>query len=239
MKLHRKILSISGVLAYSMGILLGLVLSGWSTWGEIEAAWMVFRTGEGSIQLHCPLMLDSTEMGSVSASFDNPTEDVIHPTIHAVIGHAFLPRTESTVLTLATGENKQLRWTVGPDDMVFGGLILVNVFETSQRNFPSHQGSCGILFSRFPGLSGKWIFIFMFIVSLICIGSGATLWVTGASPLRGEVEEATKAGFVLAGIVFADMLLILPRWWALSGFFFLAAIMLIVIVITQFVLFPM
>ena len=86
MELRGKSISIPGIVIYVIGILLGLGLCGWSTWGEIEATLLVFHTGEGLIQLHCPLMLDSIETGSVSASFDNPTGEVIHPTVSAVIG---------------------------------------------------------------------------------------------------------------------------------------------------------
>ena len=239
MKPRRKFLAIPGAIIFSAGILLGLILSGWSLWGQVEASLLVFRTGEQDIAaLRCPVMIASREAGKVSAFFDNPTGEVINPTVQAVISHAGQARMESTVLTLAPGEKKQLQWTVGPGDRVFGGLILVNVFETSQRNFPTHQGSCGIPVSSFPSLSGKQVFILMFVTSLIGMAGGAVLWVTGNPRLKGLIENATNASAALAVLVVLDMLLIFPNWWGLSLLFFLVTVMLVVIIITQFMLFP-
>jgi hypothetical protein len=130
---------------------------------------------------------------------------------------------------------------VGPVDKVFGGLVLVNVFETSQRNFPSHQGSCGIpVWGWIPlrGLSGMQVFASMFGTSLAGMMAGAALWVIGNSRLKGLVENATNASAALAVLVFLDMLLIFPGWWGLSMLFFFLSIMLVVIIVTQFMLFP-
>jgi hypothetical protein len=238
MKAHPKILSISGVLVYSIGILLGLALCGWYVWGEVEASLLVFHTGDRGIHLLCPLMLSSTEQGSVSAAFNNPTDEEIHPTVQAVISHKNIPRTESTVLTLAPGQAQKLTWNVNREDKVFGGLILVNVFETSQRNFLSHQGSCSIMFWKFPPFSGKWVFTLFFLICVVTIAGGVLLWLKGNSPLKDMRRSATNAGITLAVVIMVALLLILPRWWILSGLLFLFSIMLIVIIITQFVLFP-
>ena len=238
MKPHPKILSISGVLIYSMGILLGLSLCGWYVWGEVEASLLVFHTGDRGIHLLCPLMLNSTEQGSISAAFNNPTDEEIRPTVQAVISHKNIPRTENSVLTLAPGQAQKLIWNVNREDEVFGGLILVNVFETSQRNFLSHQGSCSIMFWKFPLLSGKWVFTVLFLISVVAIAAGILLWLKSNSPLRDMKLNATNAGITLAVVIMGALLLVLPRWWILSGLLFLFSIMLIVIMITQFVLFP-
>ena len=238
MKPPRKIFSIPGVIIFSAGILLGLVLIAWSLWGQVEASLLVLRTADQGLSLHCPLMLSSTETGSVSADFNNPTAEEINPTVLAVIGKEGQSRTVSTVLTLAPGGKKSLQWQVGPADKVFGGLVLVNVFETSQRNFPTHQGSCGFTVVSFPGLTGKQMFILMFVASLIGMVAGAVLWVIGNYPWRGLIENATNASAALAVLVVLDLLLIFTGWWGLSLLCFLFSIMLIVIIVTQFILLP-
>lgn len=238
MKPPRKTIYVPGAIIFSAGILLGMILIGWSLWGDVEAFVLVFHTGEQGIALHCPLMLTSTELGSVSADFTNPTVDEINPRVHAVISHTGQPRTAYTILTLEPAEKKPLQWQVGPGDTIFGGLILVNVFETSQRNFPSHQGSCGIPVLGLPGLTGEQVFILMFLTGLIGMAGGAALWVIGNGPLRGLLANATNASAVLAVLVVLDLLLIFPGWWGLSLLFFLVAVMMVVIIITQFLLFP-
>jgi hypothetical protein len=239
MRPTRKNLYLPGAFLFSAGVLLGLILSGWSLWGQVEATLLVNHTGEQDIAaLHCPLMLASTETGSLSASFDNPTQEVINPTVQAVIGQESHARTVTTVLTLAPGGKKQLQWQVGPGDRVFGGLILVNLFETSQRNFPTHQGSCGIPVWPFPTLSGIQVFVAMFVASLVGLASGATLWLAGIPHLKGLAANATNASAALAVLVVADLLLIFPNLWGLSLLVFLITLMLVVVIITQFMLFP-
>jgi ABC-type multidrug transport system fused ATPase/permease subunit len=239
MRPPRKTLYLPGAFLFTASILLGLVLTGWSLWGQVEASLLVNRSGEQDIaSLRCPLMLASTETGSVSAYFNNPTAEVIHPTVQAVIGQESRSRMASSVLTLAPGEKKQLQWQVGPGDRVFGGLILVNLFETSQRNFPTHQGSCGIPVSPFPALSGSQVFIAMFVASLVGLAGGAALWLVGNSRLQGLLENATNACAALAVLVVADLLLIFSNWWGLGLLVFLITLMLVVVIITQFILFP-
>jgi hypothetical protein len=242
MRSPRKNLYLLGAFLFSAGIVLGLILSGWSLWGQVEASLLVYPSGQPPIaSLKCPLMLASTEAGIVSAYFDNPTTEEINPTVQAVIGRIGKSRTASGVLTLAPGQRKQVQWQVFPADRVFGGLILVNLFETSQRNFSAHQSYCGIPVWGFPpnsGFSGMQMFILIFATSLVFIIAGGSLWLAGRLPLRGLVEQATNASAALAVLVFLDMLLIFPRWWGLSLFLFLLTVMLVVIIITQFMLFP-
>jgi hypothetical protein len=239
MKNPKKLSLIAAVILYPVGLLIGLALSGWYVWGEVEAALFVSRTGEVTLTtLKCPLILGTAETGTVSASFGNPSPEVIHPTIQAQISHGSLPRTEQTVLTLTPGEVKPVQWQVGAPDRVFGGLILVNVYQSSQKDFPSGQGSCGILLSPVGRISGKTLFVLMFVAALALMGAGLALWYRANSPLRGMIQNATNAVTALAVVAGISMLLIFPRWWVLSGFFFFAAIMLIGIILTQFILFP-
>ncbi len=239
MKKAKRLFLITAVILYPIGLLIGLALSGWYAWGEVEAALFVSRTGDVTLTtLKCPLILGTAETGTVSASFGNPTPEVINPTIQAQISHGSIPRTEQTVLTLAPGEVKPVQWQVGSADRIFGGLILVNVYQSSQKDFPSGQGSCGILLSPVGRLSGKTMFALMFAAALALMGGGLALWYKANSPLRGMKQTATNAVTTLAVVVGISLLLIFPRWWVLSGFFFFAAIMLIGIILTQFILFP-
>ena len=238
MNQRQKILSISGVLTYSLGILIGLALSGWSVWAEVEATLLVFPKDVPRISLNCPLMLSNHESGIVLVWLDNPTAETINPTTQMVISHPNLPRTETTVVPLKPGEKKLMEWTVGPDDTVFGGLILVNLFETSQSDFPAHQGSCGIPVSKLPGLTGKQVYILMFAASILAIFSGGILWGSGHPKMKESIRTVTNAGITLAVLVCAGVLLSLTQWWGLGLAIFLAALMLIAVILTQFVLFP-
>ena len=239
MKHHRKIAAILGGLAYLGGIVLGLMLCGWTFWGELEAALLVPQTASLSFKtLKCPMMIVSTESGIVSATFDNPTPAVIQPSVRLEISHGKTTRTEGLVLTLAPGDVKELQWKVSSEDLVFGRLILVSLYENSYGDYPSHQTSCGILVSRLPSPSGRQIFIASLITCLLSISAGLILWRYGNSPLRGINQSVAQASTVLTVVLLAGLVSTLPRLWGLTGFLLFVSLLIIVVIITEFVLFP-
>ncbi len=238
-KPSKTLFSILAVVLFILGLLLGLALSGWYVWGEVEAVIFVPRSGDVTLtSLKCPLILGAEEGGVVSASFDNPTSETIHPTIQAQFSHGKIPRVQETVLDLTPGQAQRLQWLVGKQDRLFGWLILVNVYESSQPNTLSEQGSCGIMLSPVGWMRGEALFTLMFILSVVLLAGGLALWTWARSPLRGLTQSATNAMSALGVITGLAMLSILPRWWVLTGFLFFAAIMMIGIILTQFILFP-
>ncbi len=236
----KKVRPILAIIIYCLGLLLGLGLSGWYVWGEVEASLFIPRTGEVTLtSLKCPLMIGANETGLTSATFRNPTMAVIHPTVTAQISHGLYlyPRSEKTVLDLAPGEIKRVYWQVSPEDRTFRWLILVNVYETPQPNTSSQQGSCGILYSPLRGISGGALSLLIAAAALLGMVLGQAFWRSPAAHPKEIGQNPGSAVAVLTGIVALSMLFILPRWWVLSGFFFFAAIMLIGIIFTEFVLF--
>jgi hypothetical protein len=239
MKSRRKAFSLLGVVAYLTGLLLGLGLSGWFSWGGLEGVLFVSQTADMSLKtLRCPWMLAANETGVVTASFNNPTPEEIRPTIRAEISRAKGTRQASLILPIAPGEEKELQWTVDSKDTVFGGLILVSLYESRYADFPSHQGSCGILVSRLPGLTGMQAFFSIMAVSLLLVACGAAVWIAGRKPLKGLERMAAQAGGALAVVVLASMVFTIFHQWVGSGLLVLLASMMIPILVTQFVLFP-
>ena len=238
-KTHRAIGTAAAVILYLLGLVTGLVLSGWFGWAGAEALVLVPRTGDVTLTtLRCPLILGLHETGTVSATFNNPTAETINPTIMTQISHGSIPQEEDTVLELAPGQVQSVQWKVGAADKVFDVLILVNVYETSQRNTSSGQTSCGILFIPSGNISGKGLLILMDGAAFIGLIAGLILWRRARSSLRGLQGGVTSAMTALAVIVILSLLLMLLSWWLATGIGFLISVMLIGIILSQYILFP-
>ena len=231
MKSQRQITRLLGVLVFSAGVLLGLALSAAAVWGDLEATLFgVSITADASLKtLKCPVMMTSTESGTVAATFSNPTDRQISPKIQTHISHGYvtLKREFRTRVRLAPGESQQLEWSVASDDAAYGYLILVKVLALGQYPLPSRQGSCGILVINLPSFTGKQIIAFSFATSLLSMVLGAALWVVSSQPLSKQGHGAVRAMSCIAITVLAAMLSALLGWWVLGGVLLLIAVLLV------------
>ena len=120
-------------------------------------------------------MLAPAELGFVTATFDNPTDELVKPVIRLEVSHPAGARQTSQTLSLASGATQTLKWTVGSDDMIFSRLILVSVYQSQYRQLPSRQGSCGILVLGLFGIRGSQTFILIFAASILSLMVGGAL----------------------------------------------------------------
>jgi hypothetical protein len=234
---RRKRLSIVGSLIFAVGILAGLGLSGWFAWGGVEASLFVASTGDTTLKLACPLMLTASEKGIVSADFGNPTDEEIFPTVRFDVRRGDQVREVSTVLDQMPGQGKKLQWEVSSADNTYGVFIMVNVYESRQRNFLSRQGSCGILLLPFSRLPGKTAITLLYLFIMGMIVAGGVLWMLNNPNLTGKRRSLRSASTALASAVVAGVLFILLRLWVATGLLFLVSLMLSVIMFTEFGLF--
>lgn len=238
MKSQREITRLLGVLVFSAGVLLGLTLSAGAVWGDLEATLFgVSITADASLKtLKCPVMMTSTESGTVAATFSNPTDRPISPKIQTHISHGYvtLKREIRTRVRLAPGESQQLAWPVASDDAAYGYLILVKVLALGQYPLPSRQASCGILVVNVPSLTGKQIIAFSFATSLSSMVLGTALCVVGSQPLSKQDRAAARAMSCIATTVLAAMLAALLGWWVLGGVLLVIAVLLVAQVVMHF-----
>jgi hypothetical protein len=238
MKSQKRIIRLLSVLVFSAGVLLGLALSAGAVWGDLEATLFgVSITADASLRtLKCPVMMTTTESGTVAATFSNPTGRQISPKIQTHISHGYvtLKREIRTRVRLAPGESQQLEWPVASDDAAYGYLILVKVLALGQYPLPSRQGSCGILVVNLPSFTGKQIVALSFATSLLSMVLGAALWVVGSQPLSKRGRAAVRAMSCIAAAVLAAMLSALLGWWVLGGVLLVIAVLLVAQVVIHF-----
>jgi hypothetical protein len=239
-KINPKILRPIGLLLFSVGIFLGLALSGIAAWADLEASFYFGYepTDKPLNTLTCPKILTRAESGTVTVSLNNPTQGAITPVVDIDISNHGAMRTLRTKPSIAPNETQRLQWTVTADDIVFGYLILAKVAVSHAATLPSRLGTCGTLVIDLPGLTGNQIFTIALAISLLGILIGTWIWTGSNRPLNGRGLDATRAMVVLAVIVLAGMLFSFMGWWMLGIIMFSIAVLLIFTVIAYLIQSP-
>jgi hypothetical protein len=231
-------LSLLAVLLFAAGIFLQLSLSSGVVWGEIEASIYGTQITAGSLNLKCPLMLAPSESGAVTAVITNSLDEQVSPLVTTEISRAAGMQSLSQTLSLVPHATQVLQWSVNPSNVIFGGLILVNVIQGRYGDLDPRRGFCGILVFNVFNLTGLESFALIFIGSFILIFIGGALWLRVRSPLDELDDQTLKACGVLAGVTTLALLTALPRWWGLSLFLDAFALIMLSVIFTELVLFP-
>ncbi len=238
MKTKNKFTRILGVIIFSIGIALGLILAVVAVWGDAEAVALFSTTimADETFSIRCPVIMTTTETPAVRASFKNPIERDVKFTIRTYLSDDSIAMSYETltILPVAAGETQQLQWTVTPENIVFRRLILVKVLQHRLYPIPGHQGLCGILVLDLPYFTGTQIVIFSVVFSLLCIALGAIMWRLGNQPIKGRMLEITHAMDALAVIVLFDMVIGLAGTWLLGIVSLAIAALLIVIILMRY-----
>jgi hypothetical protein len=231
-----------GVLIFAVGVIFGVALLGIVIWGDFEAARFdaAYRFDEPIRTIRCPVIMTEVDIGSVSASFKNPTENSIEFRIrtHISQGSATLMREENSILPLDPGETQRIGWTVTPDDAAFGRLILARVRLFPKYPLPARDGSCGILFVQTATFTGNQIFAFIAGAALLFMAIGAGLWISVNRPLLGIGLAVARSMGALAGCILVGMIIGLLGNWMFGGIILVITVLLVATIIGYFMTRP-
>lgn len=208
------------IFIFAIGILVGTLLVAITAWGDLEAA--MFDTtvkADGSISfLNCPVMMTTSEISKVSASFTSthvrPIERRVR--IHISNGHLTLMREEKASLPMTPGKTEKISWVVSPDDAAFDQWILVRVYMFPSATLSSKDGSCGILVIDSPYFTGNQILIAGYTTSLLFTAIGLALWSHNNKPLAIKRNNTLRGLFFMAGNIMIGMIVSYLGWFLLG-----------------------
>jgi hypothetical protein len=209
MSKSRKSLRVLSVLLSGIGVVMGLVFSASMIWASLEASLFdTSLTGDTSLGLHCPLVLNAQETGVVSARFTNTATWDVHLTVLADISESYvvMSRREQMILNLAPGESQVVRWTVSASEKVYGKFVFVKAANIRQMPIPSHIATCGIVVVNIPFLTGTEMVILAISLTVLPIAAGIFLWNRNNHPLMGRSRDVMRAMVWLAVVVGVDVL---------------------------------
>lgn len=228
---------ILGMSLFLIGILLGLVLSGAASWADLESTFYGFdEMGDEHLDtVDCPILMTTSDIGSVGATFKNPNDTPINFMVRADISNRGLFRSERMMLSLEGNESKKVTWNVTSDDIDLRNFIFAQISNYPAKKITFRQATCGIVTIDLPQFTGKQIFTFAIIVILVGIVGGLVLWEIYGLPLTGKLTEITRAMKTLGVIVLVGMLVSFLGLW-MFGILAIAAAVLAFGVILGFLL---
>lgn len=207
-----------GIIFFSCGILAGMLLFALLSWAGLEAyTYFDYMPAEQALTtLKCPFVLTTHEIGQVTVTYANPSRLTLAPQFQVEISSPELYRTVNTAPSFAPGETKELRWTITSQDVVFGHLILAEVYVSPVYDTPDREGRCGTLWVDLPQLTGMEIFAGGLAASLLLTGLGWGLWIAGRRPRQGGRPDVTRAMLALTAVVALGTIAGIGGWWLIG-----------------------
>ena len=225
-----RLLSTFSILIFSIGVLIGLALTGFAVWADLEASLFSTDIGReaGLPSLNCPVMITEEEIGVVRATIENTLDRRSTRRVYAHFsqGYVTLIREEKDRFTLEGGESRELEWNVTPEDAAYKRVILVRIKSFGGYPSPDRQGSCGILLINFPNLSGNQVLLLTVFgsIAFMAIGIGLSSRYPLSEKKRGR--NSLRAMIALAIFVSLGLVSTVLGWWVVGLIVLVIAILL-------------
>jgi len=232
----KKSLRSAGVVLFFIGYLIGVLIIGVSVMGDFES-YLFFPSIVGDelfSSLDCPVMMDDSEVGAITATIKNTTDTKISPSVWVHISEGFvsLLREDRVNLKLQPGEAQPIQWTITNEDAAYGHWVLYKILVYSQYPLPSSQGSCGVFTADFHGLTGKQAHILSMAASGFLMVLGGIVWSISNQPLRGEAALSMRRSLIIMGaaVTIGLMTTIIGSFlWMISGIILVICMLMILI----------
>jgi hypothetical protein len=232
----KSVQTLGGVIFF-IGVILGLVLSLAAIWGAFEGI-SYYYTGAGYPSfngLDCPMLMTRSETGTVTASFDNPSDQEIEPYYEVTISGQTSMRKFEGQLSVPAHTSKRIRWKVDANDIDLGFFIFINMDVLPVAGFTTREVTCGIIVLNLAGPTGGQVFNLALAVSLMGIGIGLGLWENAASMKFDNSLNLRRAVKTLGITVLLTLLTSIMGWWLAGLLFCVLTILLLVIILRLFI----
>ncbi len=240
MKPRNKPVRALGLVLFFAGALLGMALFGSSVWADLESSFYFGYgiKGRNTVKLSCPQIMTAADSKSFTAYIRNTTDRLVEPSIQTDISNILAVRSDRTTVSVAAHQTAPVSWQLTTDDVVFGHLILVHVYQFQVYVLPSADANCGIVFLYLTGVTGRQVFILALLGTLLGIAGGLALWASNSRPLEGHIRQQMLGMVFLSSIVAAGMLLSWIGWWVPGVLVFALAALMVIILLARYVLNP-
>ncbi len=225
-----------GSIVFFLGIFIGLALAVAAIWGDFEGL-SYYYTGATYGQfsgLHCPILMTRSETGTITAAFNNSSNQESEPYYEMEIG-GLLPRKFEDQLSVPPHATKSVQWTVDANDIDLGFFIFAKIDILPDAIYSSREATCGIVVLNVPGLTGGQIFALTFVASLMGMLIGLGLWEKANKPLMGSSLNQWRAMQAMAISVLLAMFIGFMGWWG-PGILLCAITVLLLVISLQFLI---
>lgn len=227
------IIRILGICLFVVGVTLGMLLFGSAVWADLESSFYGFEEmGGGRLPgLDCPILMTTSDIQSVGATFKNPNDIPIDFMVRADFSNKGLFRIEREMLSLDANKSKKVEWQVSSEDIDMDYFIFAQVSNYPAQELPFRQSTCGIVVINLPQLSGKLVFSVTLIIILVGIVGGLAIWEASSRPTTGKIQDTTRAMKTLGILVLLGMLVSFMGSWVLGLVMFVGSILAIGVIL--------
>jgi hypothetical protein len=191
--------------------------------------------------VRCPLLISSTEKGTIRGFLRNTTKYAVRPTVQffTTIGPGFNVNYSSQQLIIEPGEKGYFTKTVGIEDAVYDGrLIMARVFVAHSGSYllPNATATCGTVVLDLGDIPGTMLLVIIAIFSISALVAGWLFWHPVQLMYGKRSGEAVNSLRTLSIVVFigAGSVLLLG-WWFLGVIAGIISVLLIVILLSRWI----
>lgn len=214
-------------LFYAVGAVLGLAVTFFATWADLEASYYGFdRTGGARLSsLSCPIFMTATETTTVSIRLRNSTDNTIAPSIKVDLSSPLAQESLIEKADLAPGENKRLEWEIGPENIDLKRFVFARIWTYAAYPLKNQEATCGVFVLPLPG-SGVAYTWGMVVLSLLGMGYG--LFIKRDLRTPGRNTDYERFSFLAIVITLGLVVSYLGLW--LAGVLVLVLAFLVIVI---------
>lgn len=212
---------------YVIGAILGLALTIFATWADLESAYYGFdRTGGNRLSsLSCPMLMTRTETTKISINLRNTTDKKVSPSIKVDLSSPLSQLSSIEEAVLAAGESKRLEWEIGPENIDLHRFVFARVWTYASYPLRDQEATCGVFVLPLPG-SGA---VYTWLMVILCLfGMGYGLMVM--RQLKGPERSGAYERFSFLAVVIVLGLVISYFGWWLAGVLVIVLALLVIVI---------
>ena len=230
--MNKKTWKVTGLIIFSLALLLGLALNGVSSWIDLEGmsfwgypeatSYDPSMPTDGELSgLTCPLVVNFSESPTVFVKVRNPKDYEIRPIVQASVS---IPGGMDEVvryvqdLVIPPNQTVTVSWQAGSENIISNRAVFVRVFLFQGPNYPpSITRHCGILAVNSGHLSSTMFVVFLTGIIFVGMLAGYLLWIKSLDRLERDTNKIKGALLWLIGMILFATLANIVGWMVLAG----------------------
>lgn len=204
-----------GLVCFTVGLVLGLVLITASVWADLEAQFYGFQRfyAEGLEGLSCPILMERSETGNIIVSMANDTDLKIDRAVIARLSSRIMISEERQRVVLEPGETKQVAFPISASNLELGRFIFAHIMTPPAYQTPMQEAMCGVFVVGAPGLTGQQLYYGLMAVTVVGLGLGLWLWNKSRPPDISRLKQVRLAmNFLVVMILLGLVMTALGNW---------------------------
>ena len=233
-----KIYFSSGIVLFSLGLIIGLFLWTGSVWADLEGYMFQPAThaDKSEFYLDCPNLITKSDFGIISIGIENQFDKDVKKLVRGYksLGYVIYVASDETSLELKPGESEVLHWYIYPEDAAWNCFVLFRVNIISSRGVGLSTASCGVMLINVPFLNSNQFFLLALLLGMIFIGSGIFLVYKSSMQREKKNFYFERLMSAITGVTIIGLLLAFFGQWLVAGLLLIGMYLFLVVIITHY-----